>query len=76
MFDVASFGRGVHWISVRAVLCLPVIGAFHALSGTRWAGVVELPAHRWYTPVILFTMIYLVLLYHPTQFTPFIYFQF
>lgn len=76
MFIPSHFNEGFHWISLRAVILLPVLAAFHAVSATRWSRLVELPADRWYTPVILFLLIYLVLLFQPQEFTPFIYFQF
>ncbi|MBN2021467.1 MAG: MBOAT family protein [Pirellulales bacterium] len=76
MFDVVHFGEGVHWISTRAAICLPVIVVTHAISATRWKHLPELPADRWYTPAILFFLIWLVLLFRPEAFTPFVYFQF
>ena len=76
MFNMAQFNEGVHWISLRAIILLPVLILFHAISATRWGHLVDLPADRWYTPVILILLIYLVILFQPTGFTPFIYFQF
>jgi len=76
MFNFMSFNEGVHWISFRAVLLLPVVFFFQALSVTSLKRLVELPAGRWYTPVALFILIYLVLLFQPKDFTPFVYFQF
>lgn len=37
---------------------------------------VELPSDRLYSAVILFTLIWLVLVFRPQGFTPFVYFQF
>ncbi|MEL7499320.1 MAG: MBOAT family O-acyltransferase [Planctomycetota bacterium] len=76
MFDPTTFFTGTHWVPLRAVLCLMFIAATHAISMTRFRHVVELKPDRWYTPVLLFTMIYLVLIFQPTSFKPFIYFQF
>ena len=76
MFDFVHFSEGVHWIPTRAILCLPVLFAFHAISVTRWSHYVELQPKRWSTPIILFLLIYMVLLFGPSGFTPFIYFQF
>lgn len=76
MFDFAHFSEGFHWISLRAILCLPILFAFHILSVTRWSHYVDLQPKRWSTPIILFFLIYLVLLFRPSGFTPFVYFQF
>lgn len=76
MFDSRTFFEGTHWVPVRALLCLAFIAITHLISITRFRDVVELKADRWYTPVILFTLIYLVLVFQPTIFKPFIYFQF
>lgn len=76
MFAVRGFGSGVHWIPVRALLCLLAIVLAHSLSVTRFRQAVELRPDRWYTPTILFLMVYSVLLFRPTGFAPFVYFQF
>jgi alkyl hydroperoxide reductase subunit AhpC len=36
----------------------------------------RLPLHAWYTPFALFSMLWLVLMFYPKGFTPFIYSQF
>lgn len=76
MFDFAHFNDGVSWISTRALICLPILVATHALSATRWKRVLELRADRWYSPAALFFLLWMVFLYRPTEFSPFVYFQF
>ncbi len=76
MWDFSSFNQGVHWISFRAVICLPVLAAFHLISVTRFSQWTELKPNHWITPAILFFLIYLVLIYQPEKFMPFVYFRF
>lgn len=66
---------GVTWLSpfVFAALALTVIG--------HWAHVTGLSYHwlrrwAWYTPGMLFCLLWLVLVFAPSGFAPFIYFQF
>jgi len=76
MFDVVHFNEGVHWIALQFLVCVPVLAFTHAISVTRWKNLLALRANRWYTPVILFALVWLVLLFQPKEFAPFIYFQF
>ncbi len=79
MFPVASWAghdRAIAWHFPFAIAVVVVTLAVHGiqLSGrSRW---LRLRGDRWSTPVILCTMVWLVLLYHPRAFSPFIYFQF
>jgi alginate O-acetyltransferase complex protein AlgI len=76
MFDVAHFNQGIHWISTRALVCLPLVVGGHLMSTTRWKTLVELPAERWYAPTTMCFMIWMVVLFRPMVFSPFVYFQF
>jgi alginate O-acetyltransferase complex protein AlgI len=76
MFVPTAFAEGIHWISLRALLALSPMAIFHGLAGTRWQRYKDLSPQRWYTPAILFLLVYLALLFRPEDFTPFIYFQF
>ena len=48
----------------------------HGIHRTKYSGLVDLPHDKWYTPAILFTLLYLVFVFYPEGFKPFIYFQF
>ncbi len=67
---------GISWIHPFALLCLGLMvitHICHALKKEKW---LEAPMQAWYSPVVIFVMLWLVLLYHPVGFQPFIYFQF
>ena len=76
MFSFYDFSEGVHWIPLQATICLPTLILFHAISITKWKERVLLRPESWFTPIILFLLVYLVLLFRSTSFEPFIYFQF
>jgi alginate O-acetyltransferase complex protein AlgI len=68
--------RGVSWFPPFAVFALVLMSLSHALHATRWAHLRELPVTKWYTPALLFLMLWLVIVFPASGFTPFIYFQF
>ena len=67
---------GVSWYPPFPLLAIALVGLAHALRISRFAGILELRTDRFYTPVVLFTMLYLVIVFPPTGFRPFVYFQF
>jgi alginate O-acetyltransferase complex protein AlgI len=68
--------RGVSWHPPFAIFALILMGASHALQATRWAHWRDLPIAAWHTPAVLFLMLWLVIVFPASGFTPFIYFQF
>jgi alginate O-acetyltransferase complex protein AlgI len=67
---------GIGWYHPFAIVCLVLVSINHLLYALKQERFIELPMNAWYTPVVLFVLIWLVLLYHPVGFQPFIYFQF
>ncbi len=67
---------GVSWYYPFALGAVVFLAVSHGIHLFPWGRFVYLPAHRWYTPIILFILIMLVIGYYPKSFTPFIYFQF
>ncbi len=67
---------GVAWHPPFAVFALALVALGHALQVTRFAPLRELPVIRAYTPVVCFLLIWLVVVFANSGFTPFIYFQF
>jgi hypothetical protein len=67
---------GVSWAHPFALLVLGLLAAQHIAVALGWSADEQLQPDRWYTPVILFFMLGLAILFYPKGFTPFIYFQF
>ena len=68
--------RGVSWHHPFAIFALVLMALTHALQATRWAHWRTLPITKWYTPAMLFLMLWLVIVFPASGFRPFIYFQF
>lgn len=69
-------GGGIAWPFPFAIAMVVLTIAVHGIQLSGHGAVLRLPGNRWRTPILLCTMVWLVLLYHPTAFSPFIYFQF
>ncbi len=67
---------GLRWLPPYLWLGLAVIVLGHGVKASRWGRWLELPPRRLSTPVALFLLLWLVLLFYPRGITPFIYFQF
>ena len=68
--------RGVSWRPPFAIFALVLMAMSHALQATRFAHWRDLPVTKWHTPALLFLMLWLVIVFPASGFTPFIYFQF
>lgn len=73
MFLMSS---GISWFYPMAVII--VIGMFiaHVFFVLNHEKRLKLPINNIISPIILFFMLFLVIVFHPTSFNPFIYFQF
>ena len=69
-------GEGVTWIHPVALEGLLLVVLGHVLQATRYLKLRELSPTAWYTPAILCLLLWLVLVFPPRGFNPFIYFQF
>ena len=67
---------GVSWPFPFAVLAIALVAAGHGLYRTRLAPVLDLPRGAWYAPFVVFLLLWLSIVFYPTDFQPFIYFQF
>ena len=67
---------GVAWYHPFSIFALVLVGLGHVLQITRLAYLRDLPVTRGYTPVVCFLLVWLVLIFANSGFTPFIYFQF
>lgn len=73
MFTLAD---GVAWAHPFVLLALSLLALQHLAACWGWRGEAALTADRWYTPVILFFLLGLAILFYPKGFAPFVYFQF
>ncbi len=76
MLYVPVWNENVLWISARAVIILPLLVVIHYIGGSQYRKWFQLPADKWYTPFILFTLIWIMILFRARGFHPFVYFQF
>ncbi len=67
---------GVSWYPPFVIFLLFGTGLIHILKALEFGDFHNLPIKAWYTPAMLFCMLWLVLIFYPKGFNPFIYFQF
>ena len=67
---------GISWMHPFTLFVIAAAGVFHALEAAGSLHFHRLPPRAWYTPFILFCLLWLVLMFLPREFTPFIYAQF
>lgn len=67
---------GTAWLPPFSLFAVALIGAAQALAVSRWARLRAFAPDRLHTPVVLFSMWWLVLVFPVRDFAPFIYFQF
>ena len=63
-----------HPFSISIIFLFIILFLMYNFSKTR--NLFELRINQWHTPIVLFVMIWFVIIYYPTAFNPFIYFQF
>ncbi|CCH49927.1 MBOAT family O-acyltransferase [Pseudodesulfovibrio piezophilus] len=68
---------GVNWFFPYFPFVLGVVAGAHILKGFGfYEKYLESETVRWYSPALLFSLLWLVIIFQPTGFNPFIYFQF
>lgn len=73
------FGGSIHgitWFYPFVFFGLLFIIATHVIQMTRWNQWIRPAANHILSPIIIFTIIWLVIIFYPKNFAPFIYFQF
>lgn len=73
MFLPAS---GMTWVPVFPILAVSIVAAGHMYSAMGYDLDRTLKPLAWYTPAFLFFLVWLVIVFYPKGFRPFIYFQF
>jgi len=67
---------GVTWHFPFALAALAATVTIHGIRMSPWRRVLTLRHDHWATPTVLFTMLWCVILFHPENANPFVYFQF
>jgi len=66
---------GVSWLHPFVLFVIGATTIWHVMRAFSWTDWV-LERKGWYTPALLFSLLWLVVAFYPTGFEPFIYFQF
>jgi alginate O-acetyltransferase complex protein AlgI len=68
---------GLAWYHPFVPLVLAGTAAVHAVAASgRWEALFLPRRPRWYSPALLFCLLWLTVVFYPSGFNPFIYFQF
>jgi alginate O-acetyltransferase complex protein AlgI len=67
---------GTGWIFPFAIFAVLATALVHVVEYTDLLDVHRLPLRAWYTPAILFSMLWMVVIFHPEGFRPFVYLNF
>ena len=71
------FESGVSWMYGFALLAILLLVIQHLMNLRAFSrSILSLPYDSIKTPIVLFTMLWLVVIFYPKDFSPFIYFQF
>jgi alginate O-acetyltransferase complex protein AlgI len=70
------YESGVDWVHPFVLLTLCGTIAIHVGESLGLTNLYHLPLKAWYTALILFCLVWLVLIFFPAEFTPFIYASF
>ncbi len=73
---MATLPNGIPWYQPCVITALALVLASHLLHLSRWRNLLLVPARAWYAPFVLWAMVWLVIVFFPRGFQPFIYFQF
>jgi alginate O-acetyltransferase complex protein AlgI len=78
LFRMFALAEGTTWLHPFVVCVIAATVVLHLI--VQWdvkaLACVHLPAQAWYTPAALFSLLWLVIVFHAREFHPFIYFQF
>ena len=64
---------GVAWCNPFLIGIMLLVLLWQVLKALKWDGFMELPYNSVYGYTVLFTMVWLIIVFHPTEFTPFVY---
>jgi alginate O-acetyltransferase complex protein AlgI len=67
---------GIDWFPPLVLGVIACMIFEHLVYQTRYRFVLRLPSGTWYSPVVITVMVWMLVLYAPRGFRPFVYFQF
>ncbi len=73
---IVTLSDGINWFPPLALLAVGCLVLEHLAWRTRLRRAMRLPYAAWYSPVFTAILIWVLLLYAPRGFRPFVYFQF
>ena len=78
IFKMLAPTGGVTWIQPFVLFIIAGTVLYHLIVywDIKLLDFIRLPEEAWYTPAALFSMVWLIIVFHPMEFKPFIYFQF
>lgn len=76
LYRVISGATGVTWYSPFVLGAALTAALVHVLKSVGWFGPFRLRLAVWYTPAVLFCLLWLSIAFYPQEFQPFVYFQF
>lgn len=71
-----TWSDGIDWFPPLVIAAITCLVFEHLAWNTRLRGKMRLPFDAWYSPVLTVVMLWVLLLYVPNGFKPFVYFQF
>ena len=71
-----TFADGINWFPPLVIAAITCLVFEHIAWNTRLRSKMRLPFDAWYSPVLTVVMLWVLLLYVPNGFKPFVYFQF
>lgn len=76
--NMVLFSDGVQWLDPFALSIIAAVFCFHLLAALnlKTFAFLTIPENTWYSPALVFSMLWMVIVFYPTDFQPFIYFQF
>ncbi len=64
---------GVNWCNPFIVGTMLFVLLWHIPKALKMDKFMELPYNSIYSYTVLFTMVWMIIIFHPTEFTPFVY---
>ena len=65
--------EGVCWCNPFIIGTMFLVLLWHIPKALKWDKFMELPFNSVYSYTVLFSMVWMIIIFHPTEFTPFVY---
>jgi alginate O-acetyltransferase complex protein AlgI len=67
---------GIIWMAAWGIVGILFLVVTHTIQAAGWRRLIERQADHLVSPITLFVLIWLIIIYYPHGFQPFVYFQF